>query len=80
MPCEAAQLTLEESRGQGVEPLLARRVPDLHFEALALAGDDLHLEIDGDRWQVVHRKSTLLEPLQNARLAHPALPHYQDLY
>lgn len=80
MPWEAGQFTLEEAGCQRVEALLPRRVPNLHLQRLVVEGQLLHLEVDGDCGQVVDREVALLEALQQAGLAHPALAHDQHLH
>ena len=80
MPCAAAKPTFEEARRQRVEALLPRRVPDLHLQLHALDLEDLHLEVDRDRGQVVHQEVALVEALQHAGLADAAFPDQQDLH
>jgi hypothetical protein len=79
IPWDADELTLEEPGGEGMEAFLAGSVPDLHFDSAVANRHHLHLKVDGDSRDVVHREILVLKTLEETRLADAAFPDNNDL-
>jgi hypothetical protein len=76
----AAISTAVEGVTQGLEPLLARCVPDLEGHRLSRLG--LHLlldEVGADRWLLTNAGPLVLIALNQARFANTGVPNHNDL-
>lgn len=63
--------------GDGAETLLARRVPDLQLDPLAIELDRPDLEVDADGGDEGRREGVLAEAQQAAGLAHARIANEQ---
>jgi hypothetical protein len=66
-------------RRDGAEALLARRVPDLQLDPLAVELDRPDLEVDADRGDEGRRERVLAEAQQAARLAYARVADQEEL-
>ena len=71
--------SLVEALGDVAKPFLPGGVPDVERYLAALQFDAFDFEVNSDGAEVVRLEGVLAVSHQQARLAHPAVPHHQVL-